>query len=233
MSYDPLKRIQFQIAAKLRAESWFDTFPIFTVRSKTIETDISNALAGLTKRNGKTGLAISVLIPKLFGGGIPSGGPSEAWTTVKVQEIPEINFGTNGTMTSGEDVILRIQDELQTFNLDGSAHILNASQKTPLRATVDDPRLIWEFEIIRAITRTAVTRCEKVTITNGGGSITLTSGTASANIYYSTDADVFPSAPNGGTLYAAPFTTPSSGTTIYAAAYKTGLSGSQVTRLTV
>lgn len=231
MAHDPLKRVQVLIAAKLRAETWFDNFPIFTVRSKTIEQDVTNALMGLTKRNGKTGLAIQVRMPMLFrGGSVPSGKASEIVTLVRVQEIPDINFAPSGTQVSSEDVALRVQDTLQAFNLDGGPHVLGADSRVPLAPSLEfEPRLTYDVPFVQAMTRTALTLVAPVTFTVAAN-VTLACATSGASIYYSTDADIFPSAAAGATLYSSPFAAPASGTTIYAAAYKSGLAGSLVTQ---
>jgi hypothetical protein len=233
MANDALKRLQLAVAHKLRSDSWFDNIPIYAVRSKSTEEVVAQALSGAAKRNGKAGIAIQVLIPTLANAApVPSGRTTVASVVVRVQEIPTVNWGSTGAELSSEDAAMRALQVLHLWNHDGGSGILQADPTIPVEPTIDfDPRLTYDVRLVQVMELANLTRCSPVTFTVGA-TVALASSTSGATIWYSTDADIFPSF-EAGTLYQAAFATPAAGTVIYAAAYKAGLQGSNVTKTTV
>ena len=228
---EPLKRLQTFVAAYLRMHTYFDDIEIVAVRDKDTQGIIDAALAGTKKRNGKAGLAISVLMPVADAGQPVEGPRLEGRVIVRVQEIEEINNGTFGVGIAAEDVAMTVLQYLNRQHFGGELDTLlpDAEAVTPSREI--EPRLTYDVRFKAPLQLLKLTRVAPVTITNAAGNITLACATSGASIYYSLDESMPDS--TTGTLYSAPFATPAAGTVIFAAAYKTGLAGSRVNDLTI
>lgn len=229
-----LEILQNDIAARLAADTFFADVPIFAIRSKATDSIINAALSGINRQNNKAGAAIQVLIPIADGETPEVPGPRLQLTiTIRVQEIPEINLGTFGTLISAEDLAVRVLKDLH--------HYYTGRQIGPLYAAGDaltpsldfPPRLTYDIQLTSHYQITQGAAVVIPTITQAAGSITITTATSAASIYYTADDKTFPSAAEGATLYSAPFAAPAAGTVIRAAAYKTALRASDVRQYTV
>lgn len=228
---EPLRQLQTDLAAFLRAHSYFDDIEIEAIRDREQEGIIDAVLTGSRKRNSVCGLAVSVLIPTADALDKTKGPRLTARGVIRVQEIPTINNGAQGTGLAAEDVALTILQYLHMARFGGEIDTVLADDAALTPSMEFDPKLTYDVRYRAPLALTILGRVAAPTITDNGSTVTLATTTASASIYYATGT-TYPSAA-AGTLYSAPFATPASGVKIRAAAYLAGSVGSNVTELTI
>lgn len=234
-----LEQLQADIAGKIESDSFFADVSVFQVREATVETRIDQVLAGVKRKNNKSGLAIGVLMPTVTAG--PASRPTlDARVTVRVYEIPIVNLGGYGTNISAEDCVAELLPLFQNWYTGSSAKQIVTAEDAAVPnfelvtiAALSATRITYDVNLRALLALDPVSRVTMPTITNAGGNITLACATAGASIYYSTNGTLPYAASESSTLYSAPFTTPVSGTQIRVAAYKPNLSGSSIAELTI
>jgi hypothetical protein len=116
-----LERLQVDVVRTMEAASYFADIACFWLRPRVqadgsvqtvpeIQSAIDGALAGLTTKAGKSGAAVTVLMPTLE---CPDpaevGPPIELSLALLVEEIPFVNMdATNGTRKTAEDIVLEL-----------------------------------------------------------------------------------------------------------------------------
>jgi hypothetical protein len=248
---NPMERTQKAVYFALTALAYCVDIPVILWRPRVtatggietapqIASKVENAVKGLNLKGGKAGVAIIVFMPVL---NVPNGecpGPDcNIGITAQVTELPIVNMGATGTQKTAEEVATTILTELHQLRIGevgtlvAGGNYQGAGAITP-RLDPDDTsgQVIYDVKLELRVSAAPPARVGHVSISGTAGSVTLSTPTGGATIYYTTNG-TFPSSDNtAATLYAAPFAVPS-GTTIEAAAYKTGLSQSQVNAKTV
>jgi len=232
---DPIRQLQEDVVARLRACEFFSDLNVFLLREQTIETKINQALSVLTGKDARIGAAVSVLMP-LFDVPAPNvpGPQGSMIITVRCQEHPLFNLGPNGTGKSAERIAIEALKALHHFTLQGVAGTLAASNEA-LSPSRDFLPLIT-YDVILTC-KLAVPNPDRVMLpaasvavgADGGKDVTLTEVTPGTTIYYTTDL-TFPDSVNGAP-YTAPINLPS-GVDVRWAGYKAGLLPSDVGKVT-
>jgi hypothetical protein len=209
------------------ADNWFAYINLAKVRSLQAANEAAAYVAGTKKKSGKAGLCVTILMPTFTK-------PSKVATNilgvaveVRVTENPTINHGTFGTGIAAEECCQRVASILDRLKLRWTAHelLLDPEEVAP---NIDGDTLFYPLLFTTMLPTGALAAVAEPTITVGASTVTLACATASANIYYTTDGETFPSAANNATLYSAPFTKPAAGTLIRVAAYKAGYRQSNI-----
>jgi hypothetical protein len=158
-------------------------------------------------------------------------GPSLiASVTIRVQEIPTINLGSNGTGKSAEQIAEQVAKKLHHLHAVGLYSPLYPA-KDFITANRDYlPKITYDVRFLSMMPLAKLAKVAIPTITPSSGSagtpVSLACSTGGASIYYTTD-DSWPRNGNG-TLYAAPFNAPNG--PLRAAAYAAGFIGSDCAR---
>jgi hypothetical protein len=229
--------LQNDISRKLLAEQYFTDIPVFVVRSKTVEGDIANAINGVSMKQGKSGIAVQVIMPTADCVDQYEKVPGPFFIAnycVRIQEIPLINMGARGTQKTAEEVALNVLNMLHLFNFGRSLVAFRASPTALTPSLEFEPRLTYDvcFHAVYQLPRGVDLRVPTPTADISGATLTLTDSDPDARIYYTAQDTDYPSADAGGILYSTPFTV-LVGSTIRAAAYKDGLQSSEVLRLDI
>lgn len=229
---DPFQLIQSSIAGFLSAVSYFDgayvtvTRPHFlpdgtAVDSPYIQTQIENALNGITQRNGKTGAAIVVLMPGL-NNWEHLGKSKKERVTISVRAIENslLNNATGGTGISAEAYALAIKNYLHHWTAGGGFKLYPVEGSTVVPLS-DDP-VTYEVNFFAYQVSDADEHVERPTVAVATGLATLTCPTSGAAIYYTLD-ETFPW-DDGATshLYSVPFAV-TSGQILSVCAFKDGV----------
>jgi len=222
------ERLQNDITGALLADmdSYFSDVTVVSVRSLEADNIAAAAVAGTKVKNGKSGVAVRVLMPTIRKTSKEVVSLLRARVVVRVVENPTINNGSIGTGKSAEEISAKCYDILDRLKLAWSKNELKADESEVEPAIVDGMlQYDLSFYTFLPTVGRAVVATPSIIVSSTVALATTTSGAA---IYYTTDGVTFPSAANGATLYSAPITTPASGTLIRAAAFKVGLRQSDV-----
>lgn len=224
----PLEQIQSDIAARLNSLAYFVDVPAFIVREQKVDSMIEQALTAVSQKNGKSGVALSVLMPTIDCEKPDAPGPYlEGEVEILAQEIPLINFGATGTQKSAEDVALYALKSLHHFTLVGVCGILTAAKQT---LTPDRRFLPKVTERLRIAFKLPIASLDKVpmpSIVGVAGTMTLSCAMGGVTIFFTADGS-YPHPDNdNGTEYTGPAPY-ADGTRIRAAAYLADFVGSNV-----
>lgn len=222
-------QLQQDIAARLTADAFFATVAIRReyadeAAGDALLTDqILAALNGAQLTGGKCGLAISISSAK--GKPTHKNGPhllQDLTFYIQVTEHKALNRAADiGTLIRADACRDKVMDLLHTWSFNGAQSVQVLSFEEDDLKDADLRGWIIEIEAT-AQQPTRTEKCARPVITTAGNAHTLTSGTAEASIYYTTDGSL--PTPTNGTLYSAPFSTGS--VTIRAVATKSGLAAS-------
>jgi hypothetical protein len=206
-----------------------------------LEQRVNSALCGLPRDGYKGGLTIMVMMPELRVIDKDTPGPQcEMVNSIYVLENPMINEGEDGTGMSAEMAGIAI---LQNFH----HRLLNpytlvyadtdALREVPVTELEDYPecQVCYEVRLTSALPLNSLQFVSAPIITNAGGNITMTCGTAGAAIWVTFDGSC-PSPKNeNAVIYSAQFATPAVGVTVRAVAYlkDSGLYPSSCATLTI
>lgn len=191
------------------------------------EKRVEHALGGNVPVNGKAGLAVILFAPTGEPESRANGGLcSKMEYIVRTVEALNVNAGPFGTGIACEDMHLEVMLLLQMWApLTGHALRIEEFYKQP---TQNGNLIIWECVLITEDAQTPRPKCVLPRILPAG-LVTLTCGTAEAQIYYTTDGSL--PTPQTGLLYSAPFD--AEGVTVRATAWKSGMRGSDCAELAV
>jgi hypothetical protein len=225
---------------KLLSESALERINVKLLRKEVIANRVDFALLTKTVRNGRMGCAAVVEMPTFDVPQANAPGPQGAFElTTLVAEHPTLNMSAvSGTLESAEAVALKILDIGHRFFVRDVAEFVAARQALEPAQDFDQAGHVAyrvRFAFLHASEqsgRVLVPTAEELAPAEGLHTVTLTCGTAGADIFYTLD-DSFPGVGNPGAVrYEAPFAV-ASGTVVRWAAYKAGLSGSDVDRATI
>lgn len=234
-----IETIQSAIHARISQDPYFSDVPVYLFRPRSqdesvmIQTEIDSALAGIESKAGKLGAAILVPMPDADVPEPEIPGPRlDVIPTVRVLEVPAINMSSAGTGKSAEDLALKILNLIHHFFLQdlGTTVIADANALEALEE--DHGRIGYDclFRVPLGLARP--TKVALPQITGTAAAVTITSATASAAIYYTTDGTYPWSGNDTAVLYAAPFAV-TSGQTVRATATKTAYTASDLASATI
>ncbi len=234
---DELRLLQTDAALKLAAEDEFQYVPVMIFRPRDsaealkIQSSIDSALAGMVKKAGKAGLAVMVFMPEAEALQPNTPGPQlELVLTLRVYENPLINESASGTGITAEQCALNILSSLHHWTRGNQTLVANRKAIKP----VDDKagRIVYDVNVRQDTAAPVKTRCSAPVIVDGGLTVSITSATEAAAIYYTQDGSTPAPGNAAATLYAGAFE-PVSQATIRAAAYKSGLCTSSISETQV
>ena len=236
MATDALQQLQLDAHARLEGESAFTYVPLYVSRPRSeddalqIVSDIDAALAGLTTKAGKSGLAVIVLLPiaEVPEPDVP--GPQlELILTLRVIELPLVNMGATGTGITAEQCALNILQSLHLWNR--GTQVLTADRKA-IMPRAEDGKISYEVKLRQRQGMSMQAKCARPAIANSSGVITLSCGTSGAALWCTTDGST-PAASNAAaTLYTEPFEI-APGLELRVMATKATLASSDVASLTL
>lgn len=230
----PMEVLQREVFQRLDADAYFADIPLTIMLPRSGETALltgryKQALAGQLVKAGKYGVAVFIELPDALVKDETPGPRFDAEVQLTIIERPEVNHLTTGTGKSGNEVAVRIAQHLSLQGVMGLNDDLAMGTFTGVKIVnpleTESPQITGVVASIDVQPR-PLSRCGRVALSDTALSVTLTTSTSGAAIYYTTDGS-FPYNGNGS-LYAAPFAV-DSGTTVRAVAHKTGLSASPVT----
>jgi hypothetical protein len=233
---NPLLRFQEDVTGFLLSHTPLQYVSIVAVRPRTageakgIQTKIDEALAGISKRNGKLGVSIIVSMP-----GVDKVQPNvraikgDMILAVDIIENLLLNNGAEGTGATAEEHALMVAGLLQHQTFDGGQPVVgDAKLITPLQEEVMDKKVVYRVTVRKALVGELLEKVAMPAIAKDGNLITLSCTTPGAAIYYTLD-ESFPGPGNAAALlYAAPFEIEVGEHVLRAAAFKNGLAGSHV-----
>lgn len=217
---DPLKHLMDDAAAYLGACDFFADIPVYALREKRIGSQLKKSLAGLQPKGGKTGAAVSILTPLLEepNANLP-GINTDLAVIVRCQENPLINEGDNGTGKSAEAIAVQALLALDQFNANEEVGILKPRGGANPNPTANTAMVTYDVECSCKLEVKPLARVATPTAALIGSSVTLTTATEDAAIYYRIDG-LYPTP--AATLYDSPIALPEGETTLRFAAYLAG-----------
>ena len=228
-----LEQIQVDCEERLKADPWFGDLAIIEQRKGVTLDELKQRLSVGLGRGGKVGACILVLMP---GGGPQDQTPGPRLYLVQsfiVLVHPELNSRSTGTGKSAEEIAYRI---LQLFNFAhlGYGAVLESESDALVPTDSFDGLVGYQVNLHTAAGEVPLSRVITPSISAPGTAapqtITITTATAGAAIWYTTDGS-YPSSANANAhAYGAPFTQ-ATAATVRAAAEKSGLQQSNVTQL--
>lgn len=232
MSETLLTDLQTDLVEFLKADEYLPDVVILNERTADIATEITNALSMVTEAQSKIGLAAIVL--QIVGTAEFEGVPFTPLVldiSIRVLEDPTLNNHTGKTAFS---VARRIADALSHFAIVGRVSNLVPGKPTIAPARDEIAPVAYEVHFQgREIDATNRSRVSIPSISPSSGSppqtVTLSTVTSGAAIYYTLDGSFPRSGGATSVLYTAPIsiTTPK---TLRCAAYKTGSMASNINR---
>jgi hypothetical protein len=217
---DPLIQSQEDFQRRLEADAYFADISVLLQRRGVTEADIEEKLNVLNEKGGKLGACAIVLKPRLVPVTPDAPGPEYfIEITVQVLTQPLMNDGDGGTGKQTEAIATRTR--ILGHNFAGFTFFEQQGE--------DVPKGKDSYSVtFRRRAQDNEQRCGKPLIDPDSGAaatlVTLTSATAGATIYYTTDGSL--PTEEDGTLYAGPFAAPAG--RVRAIAYKDGLIASDV-----
>ena len=224
-----IESIQPDAAAKLNSENYFIDIPVFAIREERIESEIAKALAGHKLKNGKTGVAVEVMMPTLKSAKPNAPGPlMTVELLVRVKENTLLNLGSKGTGKTAEAVGVMILQALHGFSLPGVCGTFYPASNESMAPNRDFlPLVTYDIKLEALFPLTPLNKLAAPVIDCPLNTVSIIHPDPAAVTYFTTDA-TFPG-PGGTTpqIYTNPFVAVA-GTIVRAAAYKTGYAGSDV-----
>lgn len=235
---DLMQQAQHDTAARLNADAAFEFVPVLVNRPRDaagaimIRETLNKALMGISKKNGKGGIAIMVMMPD---GEVPnqdSPGPQvDLILTVRIVEQPTFNEGTNGTHISAEQCALSVLKLLHLWS--PGYGVLQAEKKAIKEGAAPEGSIAYDVVLRMHVPMQPRDLVQRPRITRAGSLVTMTCVTADAALWWTQDGTL--PTPDNGSLYEEPVDVSAmdTGTTIRVCGYKTGLSASDAALLTL
>lgn len=231
-----LLAVQEDCLGRLLAEEKLADVAMFQMRKALTEDEINKLLQTLKGRSGKIGVCIMVQMPAIDVENPNLPGPSTAITqSFMVIEHPTINANSQGTGKTAEylaEETLRLFHHFVPFGVTqvftGGANAIVPVELDGLRAYLVSVSTKVQLTIPSKVVRPVIAP----SVPASPSSITLSTATSGADIYYTTDGS-YPSAANvAALLYSAPFVQ-ATAATIRAAASKAGMQQSDIAQVNI
>lgn len=214
---------------RLRADEALADVEILLQRKGVTESDIQTALNVLNSRGGLSGAVAIVLMPELANDAAQT--PAARYivkATVQVIEQPLVNLGPSGTGLSAERIAERVRQLLHFFAT-GRGGTYTFESMAPL--PVADGQISYGVSFRRMGGDDVVTKADTPILSARSGAapqtITITTTTAGATIYFTLDGSYPCSANAAALIYSSPVTI-STPTTLRAAAEASGMQPSNI-----
>lgn len=218
-TYDIIDQLPYELAAVLASDSFFCDIPIIVADEGNVAAAFAKIQAAVTTKNKKRGVAVIVL--QMVGDDEYSNlatGPLLLRPGFQVVENRELNLDSNGTGKSARRVARRIRDVIKGAQIYGLIEGMTAEKNCiqPVTLPKEMPAALVAYQAsFQCYERTTDAQPYQVAMPSFGqanGAFTLTSATAGAAIWYTTD-DTFPAPPTavpGSTalLYSGPVPVP-------------------------
>lgn len=191
---DPLQRWQRDVEMKLNAEAYYEDIFAFVTRPRekqtgaAIQTKIDQALSGMVKKNGKAGVAIQIMMPLCD---IPLdeiSGPDFAATMIlRIQELPLVNEGSQGTGKPVEEVALITARLLHKW-IPGNNLTQQGFARDAYTPSLEfDPKLTIDLKLNSRFRLAAAQKVQMPIISGNAGALSFACNTPGAAVYYTTD----------------------------------------------
>ncbi|WP_009964074.1 chitobiase/beta-hexosaminidase C-terminal domain-containing protein [Verrucomicrobium spinosum] len=208
---DVISLLQEDVYGRLANDVFFSDIPVLLARKGLVDSDVELALSGLNEKDGKAGSCVIVLMPEVDAPEGESPGPViEVVQSFQVIVRPLIadDTASGGVGKNAEQIGVNVLNLLHRYVPRRVGNVLTADKKPmrPLQAPVQGE--VHYLVVLRL--RTGLDRVRKVMepqITPGE-TITLTCGTAGAEIYWTADGSYPGPANEAATLYSGPITLP-------------------------
>jgi hypothetical protein len=229
-----IETLQVNIEQFLASDAGLQYVTVTSIRPRSaqsaaqIQTRINEALKGMTKRNGKSGLSVIVMMPEVREAEANLPGVNGLLTVqVRVVENIMINMGPGGTGESCEEVALHIASLLQHRSFDGvSALRLDANAVVPMQEELTAGRVEYAVVVRTMLRRQPLGMVATPAVEAEGNVLTLTCVTEGAEIWFTLDGS-YPGPGNAtATLYAGAVTLEPGDYVLRAAGHKAGLAAS-------
>lgn len=196
-------------------------------QSAVINDQIEDSLAGVKAKNGKSGIAVVVMLPEVDPESENSLGPSlRLMPRVRIIEDRLINESGTGTGISSSRLALHIAQVLHRRCFRSFGTLFVDPKKMIEEVSLPDDRQVHEVMLVCSIHVDTVLKVRSVQIANEGGAITLTTGTPDAEIWYTLNGGWPAEGSEGAVEYTGPLTPEPGSYTLRAAAYKAGMQAS-------
>jgi len=240
MSFTNFIQLQRDAAHLLLGDSWLQYINVVT-REEILETGSTlpdetlayETLAYTTERNGRRGCGVIVEKPEMAATHPNVPGPQgQIMLTFLVLENPLENEAIDiGTQIPADQVGQRILDLAHLWAVEGVG-MFRADAAAMVAARDFEPLRGYRVRIRMEANRGQSERVLRVSIAVDGTTVTLTTATAGATIYYTTDGTSPGPSNSAAQIYSAPFTA-ADGAEVRAAGFKTGLIQSGIASKTV
>ena len=231
---DLLLTLQQDLVDKLNSESWFYYVSVVSLRKQVITQEIQRRLPHLSGKNGRKGCGVMVNIPRIDAIQPNLAAPQgDILVGIDVIEQPEINFNPGGTMLTAEETARAVRGTLHQFAIEGKI-LLYQDKKAiePLSDLVYPGCLGYRVNLRGRMSELPQSKCVVPSITESGGSVSLTTTDEGATIYFTVDGS-FPGSSNAAALvYSGPFTV-ASGATVRWASYLSAFLGSDAAQAVI
>ena len=96
-----IESVQPDLVVKLNGEPYFFNIPVVAIREQRIESELEKSLSAYKPKNGKSGVAVEVLMPTLGTDNPNAPGPlATLQVHIRVKENPTVNLGAQAFKNS-------------------------------------------------------------------------------------------------------------------------------------
>lgn len=199
---DAIDQLQRDVEGRLLADENFGTIAVHVQEKGVTESDVDEALAGITTKAGKAGVAAIVLLPERESQYPDIPGPARLVTiAVRVIELPLINRGAGGTGLTAGRVSSLVEHILHQVSL--GPLLLRHAATWPVE--LDDGTTAFDVRLVTDCDLPEPSKVATPAIALDGRVMTASCPTAGAELRYTIDGS-YPG--HGSTLYSGPVTIP-------------------------
>lgn len=221
-----LERLKDDVFQRIDADGFFADVPVVKEGEADLAQEVSVALRGLASKGGKKGAMVAVhrleVVDVEGEGGVPE---MKLSIVVECGEEPLRNRAAGGTEKKASAMVARVFQLLNRWSPGWNGNCLYCEKNPIAELALLKGQVGYACEFFFWVSFSQVSQVADLVATVDGSEITLTTATADAAIWYTTDGS-YPRPENAAaTLYSAPVTgTP--GDVIRAAGYKEDLGAS-------
>lgn len=234
-SEDIIELVPYECAARLNADDYFCDITVVVADEGNVEATIKKMQALQSEKGGKVGLAV-VVLQIVADDEYPEQafGPLTLFPAFQIVEVRELNIGPNGTNKSSRKVARKIVTVIKSFAIAGvcTDFIPVSPVLVPIPASqhkYGDGVILNQvnFKTYECEADEPDTQVASPIATQVNATVVLTSVTAGAAIYYTTDGS-YPSKQNKSLLYGNPIPIPAGGFKLRSCAYLSPMVASYV-----